>query len=100
MPRKSPGRDLGMITYRTLPGSSTRYERVNVGECAAWVQTYFEFDPEVQHLDQRTETKPFIISPALARRTPVTGGGRAGNRAALSRAIRAIPGQQRRQACR
>jgi hypothetical protein len=43
MPRKSPGHDSRMITYRTLPGSSTRYQRVNVGECTAWVQTNLEF---------------------------------------------------------
>ena len=43
MPRKSPGHDSRMITYRTLPGSSTRYQRVNVGECTAWVQTSLEF---------------------------------------------------------
>ena len=61
MPRKSPGHDSRMITYRTLPGSSTRYQRVNVGECTAWVQTNLEFDLEVQHPDQTTETKPFII---------------------------------------
>ena len=66
MPRKSPGHDSRMITYRTLPGSSTRYQRVNVGECTAWVQTNLEFDLEVQHADQTTETKPYIISPALA----------------------------------
>ena len=39
MPRKSPGHDSRMITYRTLPGSSTPYQRVNVGECTVWVQT-------------------------------------------------------------
>ncbi len=61
MPRKSPGHDSRMITYRTLPGSSTRYQRVNVGECTAWVQTNLEFDLEVQHPDQTTETKPYII---------------------------------------
>ena len=43
MPRKSPGHDSRMIAYRTLPGSSTRYQRVNVGECTAWVQTNLEF---------------------------------------------------------
>ena len=61
MPRKSPGHGSRMITYRTLPGSSTRYQRVNVGECTAWVQTNLEFDLEVQHADQTTETKPYII---------------------------------------
>ena len=61
MPRKSPGHDSRMITYRTLPCSSTRYQRVTVGECTAWVQTNLEFDVEVQHRDQTTETKPFII---------------------------------------
>jgi hypothetical protein len=50
-----------MITYQTLPGSSTRYQRVNVGECTAWVQTILEFDLEVHHPDQTTETRPFII---------------------------------------
>ena len=100
MPRKSFGRDSRMITYRTLPGSSTRYRRVSVGECTAWVQTNLEFDLEVQHPDQTTETRPFITSPALAEGTPVTNGSRAGNRAALSTAIRAIPSQPRHQACR
>ena len=57
MPRKSPGHDSRMITYRTLPGSSTRYQRVNVGECTAWVQTDLEFDLEAQHPGQTTETK-------------------------------------------
>ncbi len=61
MPRKSPGHHSRMITYRTLPGSSTRYQRVNVGECTAWVQTTLEFDLEVHHPDQTTETKPYII---------------------------------------
>jgi hypothetical protein len=61
MPRKSPGHDSRMITYRTLPGSSTRYQRVNVGECTAWVQTNLEFDVDVRHPDQTTETRPFII---------------------------------------
>ena len=61
MPRKSPGHDSRMITYRTLPGSSTRYQRMNVGECTAWVQTNLEVGVEVQHPDQTTETKPFII---------------------------------------
>jgi hypothetical protein len=58
MPRKSPGPYSRMITYRTLPGSSTRYQRVNVGECTAWVQTNLEFDLEVRHPDETTETKP------------------------------------------
>jgi hypothetical protein len=61
MPRKSPGHDSRVITYRTLPGSSTRYQRVNVGECTAWVQTNLEFDLEVRHPDQTTETRPFIV---------------------------------------
>jgi hypothetical protein len=61
MPRISPGHDSRMITYRTLPGSSTPYQRVNVGECTAWVQTNLELDLEVQHPDQTTETRPFII---------------------------------------
>jgi hypothetical protein len=43
MPRESPGHDSRMITYRTLPGSSTRYQRVNVVECTAWVPTNLEF---------------------------------------------------------
>jgi hypothetical protein len=61
MPHKSPGHDSRMITYRTLPGSSTPYQRVNVGECTAWVQTNLELDLEVQHPDQTTETKPYTI---------------------------------------
>jgi hypothetical protein len=61
MPRKSPGHDSRMITYRTLPGSSTRYHRVNVGECTAWVQTNLEFELGVQHPDQTTEAKPFSV---------------------------------------
>jgi hypothetical protein len=44
MPPKSPGHDSRMITYRTLPRSSTPYQRVNVGECTAWVPTNLEFD--------------------------------------------------------
>ncbi len=36
-------------------------QRVNVGECTAWVQTNLEFDVQVHHPDQTTETKPFII---------------------------------------
>jgi hypothetical protein len=43
MPRKSPGHDSRMITYRTFSGSSTRYQRVHVGECTAWLQTNLEF---------------------------------------------------------
>jgi hypothetical protein len=44
MPRKSPGHDQRIITYRALPGSSRQYQRVNVAECTAWVQTNLEFD--------------------------------------------------------
>ena len=73
MPRKSAGHDSRMITYRSLPGSSTRYQRVNVGECTAWVQTNLEFDLEVQHPDQTAETKPYIIS-RLTRRPGAPGG--------------------------
>jgi len=39
MPRKSPAHDSRVITYRTLPGPAPQYQRVNVGECTAWVQT-------------------------------------------------------------
>jgi hypothetical protein len=46
MPRKSPAHDSRVITYRTLPGSSPQYQRVNVGECTAWVQTKLAFDLE------------------------------------------------------
>ena len=67
MPRKSSGHDSRVITYSTLPRSSTRYRRVNVGECTAWVQTNLEFDLDVQHPDETTETKPYVLSPALAR---------------------------------
>ena len=62
MPRKSPGHDSRMITYRTLPGSSTRYQPVNVGECTASVQTNLEFDLEVQHPNQLTGTRPSCIA--------------------------------------
>ena len=58
-----------MITYRTLPGSSTRYQRVNVGECTAWVQTNLEFELEVQHLDQTADTKPYIDTGSGTRDT-------------------------------
>ena len=50
-----------MTTYGTLPGSSTRYECVNVGEMHGVDSDRLEFDLEVQHPDQRTESKPFII---------------------------------------
>jgi hypothetical protein len=42
MPRKSPAHDQRIITYRTLPDSSRQYQRVNVAECKAWVQTNLE----------------------------------------------------------
>ena len=61
MPRKPPGHDSRVITYRTLPGSSTRYQRVNVEECTGWVHTNLEFDLEVQHDDQTTEIRSFIV---------------------------------------
>ena len=62
MPRKSPGHDSRVITYLTLPGSSPRYQRVNVGECTAWVQTNLEFDLEVRGPDQTTETRPYTVN--------------------------------------
>ncbi len=34
---------------------------MNVVECTAWVQTSLEFDVQVQHADQTTEIKPFIV---------------------------------------
>jgi hypothetical protein len=61
MPRKSSGHDSRVITYRTLPGSSTKYQRVKVGECTAWVQTILEFDLEVRAPDGTTEIKPYTI---------------------------------------
>ena len=61
MPRKSPGHDSRVITYRTLPGSSSQYQRVNVGECTAWVQTNLAFDLEVRGPDETTETKPYTV---------------------------------------
>ena len=61
MPRKSPGHDSRMITYRTLPGSSPRYQRVNVGECTAWVQTHLTFELELRGPDGTTETKPYTV---------------------------------------
>ncbi len=61
MPRKSPEHDSRVITYRTLSGSSPRYQRVNVGECTAWVQTNLEFDLEVRGPDQTTETRPYTV---------------------------------------
>jgi (2Fe-2S) ferredoxin len=71
MPRKSPGHDSRLITYRTLPGSSTWYQRVNVGECTAWVQTNLEFDLEVRHPDQTTEPRPFIVDTFCQHRGSV-----------------------------
>jgi hypothetical protein len=88
MPRKSPGHDSRMITYRTLPGSSTRYQRVNVGECTAWVQTNLEFDLQVQHPDQTTETRPYIID---------THGGTKPKRAQRARNRQAPSAQRRRR---
>jgi hypothetical protein len=49
MPRKSPAHDQRIITYRTLPDSSRQYQRVNVAECKAWVQTNLEFDLSISH---------------------------------------------------
>ena len=62
MPRKSPGHDSRVITYRTLPGSSPQYQRVNVGQCTAWVQTKLAFELEVRVPDETTETKPYTQS--------------------------------------
>jgi hypothetical protein len=61
MPRKSPKHDSRVITYRTLPGSTPQYQRANVGECTAWVQTKLAFDLEVRGPDQTTETKPYTV---------------------------------------
>jgi hypothetical protein len=61
MPRKSTADDSRVITYRTLAGSSPQYQRVNVGECTAWVQTKLEFDLEVHRPDGTTETKPCTV---------------------------------------
>jgi hypothetical protein len=61
MPRKSPTHDSRVITYRTLPGSSSQYQRVKVGECTAWVQTNLAFDLEVRGPDETTETKPYTV---------------------------------------
>jgi hypothetical protein len=60
MPRKAPGHDSRVITYRTLPGSSRQYQRVKVGECTAWVQTNLEFDLEVRGPGGTTKTKPKV----------------------------------------
>jgi hypothetical protein len=72
MPRKSPGHDSRMITYRTLPGSSTAYQRVNVGEWTAWVQTDLEFDLEVQHLqfERRNLGRTYVAVQGEDRRVP------------------------------
>jgi hypothetical protein len=59
--RKSPGNDQRIITYRTLPGSSRQYQRVNAAECTAWVQTSLAFDLEVRGPDETTESKPYIL---------------------------------------
>jgi hypothetical protein len=61
MPRKSPGHDSRVITYRTLPGSSPHYQRVNAGECTAWVQTKLAFDLEVRGPGGTNETKPYTV---------------------------------------
>jgi hypothetical protein len=50
-----------MITYRTLPGSSRQYQRVNAAECTAWVQTTLKFDLEVQGPGETTPTKPYVV---------------------------------------
>jgi hypothetical protein len=61
MPRKSSGKESRVITYRTLPGSSPRYQRVDVAECTAWVQTNLIFDLEVRGPDGTTETRPYTV---------------------------------------
>jgi hypothetical protein len=61
MPRKSPAHDQRIITYRTLPDSSRQYQRVNVAECKAWVQTNLEFDLEVTGPNETPETRPCTV---------------------------------------
>jgi hypothetical protein len=71
MPRKSNGPDSRTITYLTLPGSSRRYQRVNVEECTVWVQTNLTFDLEVRGPDQTIETKPFKVDTFCEHRGAV-----------------------------
>ena len=66
MPRKSPGHDSRMITYRTLPGSSTRYQRVNVGECTAWVETNVEFDSRFDTPTKRPRPSRLSSTPSVS----------------------------------
>jgi hypothetical protein len=61
MPRKSAGHNQGIITYRTLPGSSRQYQRVNAAQCTAWVQTSLVFDLEVRGPDETTQTKRYTV---------------------------------------
>jgi hypothetical protein len=61
MPRKSIGNDSRVITYRTLPGSTPQYQRVEVGECKAWVQTKLAFDLEVRRPDGSTRTRTYTV---------------------------------------
>ena len=42
-------------------GLASQYQRVNVCECTAWVQTNLEFDLEVRGPDQTTETRPYTV---------------------------------------
>jgi hypothetical protein len=61
MPRQSSRHYRRIITYRTLPGSSRQYQRVNAAGCTAWVQTSFVFDLEVRGRDETTQTKPYTV---------------------------------------
>jgi hypothetical protein len=61
MPRTSPGHDQRIITYRALRGSSQPFQRVNVAECMAWVQTTLTFDLEVRSPDDTAEVRPYIV---------------------------------------
>jgi hypothetical protein len=61
MPRKSTTHDSRVITYRTLPGSSSQYQRVKVGDCTAWVQTNLALDLEVRGPGETTEIKRYTV---------------------------------------
>jgi hypothetical protein len=61
MPRRSSRQDSRVVTYRTLPGSSRQYQRANVGECTAWVQTNLTFELEMRGPDGTTQTKPYTV---------------------------------------
>ena len=61
MPRNH--RDRNRESSRTGPCLAHRpsIQRVNVGECTAWVQTKLTFDLEMRGPDGTTEIKPYTV---------------------------------------